>query len=267
MPVDASSASIFLPEDVCVTGEVQGKAKVRLPSVCETQATTQSEVLGATSGQAQAPVNTVCVDPGVRLRSRGKLTRELESVANEYFMIDEFCGGETSRNIVRKYFDVAFGAGAKLVGGERVVVRDADHPDGELADFYLTAKVGPKEHAVSLRLLNKLSLASMFKPRTQELLLALKAKGVQYAAELGMTLTYTRLTLPGSVSVAMATRLPEVATYQSLLVGKTAAVHTAWDTSMAKGKAPKPGLGSVWKDVKFGMFGSLPEVVLPRSRT
>jgi len=257
---DADSSIGNLPDVVQEeTGERQ------LP-VGETPTISQSvSVNGGTSGQAQAPRERVAFSPGFRLRPRGRATHFIESLADEFYLDRGNCGGKTSDSTVREYLDMILGQEVKVQGSHQVVVRHGDEKRAPVDDIYLLVIKADRHLSVSLRLLNKLLLASMFKPKTLELMASLKAKAVQYLGELEVGLTYQNLVIPGTVAVAMTANRTEVNSFLAL-GGVNGLARGKQGEQMSKGQMPTqyvPGFTGLFK---YFVLNKLPEeVVIPRS--
>jgi len=257
--VTSDSASIFLPEDVEITGEVKTRPTVRLPC------TTESPVVGATEGLAQAPVDTVRTDPGFRLRRRGRLTRLLESVALEDFYNPDSAGGKTSLNTVSIYLDGILRKGVKLNWLEQVTTTIPKEEEST-SDVVLNLSVEKYSSLVSLRLYNKLLSKAMFKKRTLELRASLTAKAVQFAAELGLSDSYLAMVLPGTVTHAMFVAMHE-ATAAAELGGWHGAISQEQSNAISQGKVPKGRTETFTESFRTFWSGKPVETVIPHART
>lgn len=253
---------------VLVADPVEERVVVRLPPAGATPATiTKSTPVGDGEGRAHAPGKGISFSPGLRLRKRGSVTHHIESLANEFFMDRDACGGKTSDSTVRLYFDQIFGREVKVHGTHRVVIKNGNKDDPEVVDVYLLVERSDRYLTVSLRLLNKLLLASLFKARTQELLLSLKAKAMQYASELELSLSYQNMVLSGTLCLVMVTTKNEVNSFLSL-GGVSGLARSEQGKQISKGQMPTVYIPGFKGLLRYYLFDKLPkEVVLPHAKT
>lgn len=202
----------------------------------------ESAVDGAISWLAQAPGKVIDLVSGFRLRRRGRLTRMLEGAAKG-FVGQEYAesGGKTSSDAVSTWLSVIAAEGVKLQAVQRVICREDVDAEGantrRVEDVTLAVQVRGESLLVSVGLLAKLSIAAVFRPRTTDVLLALKSKAVQEAASLGLPNTYTTTVLPGTVAVAMLVSKQEWSSFGAL--AGSAGQYSKWQsTHLRDGTVP-----------------------------
>lgn len=254
---------------VLVADPVEERIVVRLPPVGETPAVTpqaigESSPIGVGNGQEQAPRKGDSLSPGFRLRARGSATRFLESLASDY-IYDSGCGGKTSDSVVREWLGLIVGREAKVHGSHQVVVKNKVGDSEELRDIYLLVERSERYLTVSTRLLSKLLVAATLKPRTMELQLALKAKAVQHAGELGFGNAYLALVLSGTIALAMLPTRVELGARLSL-GGVDGLCRLEQDKEMAAGRMPTQYVPGFMGLARYFVQGKLPkEVIVPRA--
>ncbi|QJW39408.1 hypothetical protein [Botrytis cinerea umbra-like virus 1] len=220
---------------------VKGEEHVRVPGPLIGDRW-ESAVDGAISWLAQAPGKIIDLASGYRLRRRGRLTRMLEGAAKG-FVGKEYAesGGKTSSDAVSTWLSIIASEGVKLQAVQRVICQEGQGAAGvetrRVEDVALTVQVRGETLLVSVGLLSKLSIAALYRPRTTDVMLALKSKAVQEASSLGLTNTYTATVLPGTVAVAMLVSKQEWASYGAL--AGSAGQYSKWQsTHLRDGSIP-----------------------------
>nr|QXN75446.1 MAG: hypothetical protein [Grapevine-associated tombus-like virus 4] len=142
--------------------------------------------------------------PAYRLRRHGRLTNQMEKTATEALdLLLESGGLQTSSNVVGTWVRLIQEAkGVKLARGERVSwLQEEGKP--ELSDWMLEVVVDGRTQLMSLVTYTKLFNYACFRPRTAELVAALRTRAVQLHKELDYPENLGALVLPGTVAMAM----------------------------------------------------------------
>jgi hypothetical protein len=125
-------------------------------------------------------------------------------------------GSETSHRFARLWLETLNVSGVKVTGGHQVVLSEGSAAvlaeDGSVktpasqasVDWLLTVRIGGIESVVSLGMYAALAAYACFRPRTRELLVAMRSRGVQVGKELGLPMMHLSFCLPGSVALAMS---------------------------------------------------------------
>lgn len=150
--------------------------------------------------QGLAPGMPAWFTPGFRLRPRGRATRFVESCLGREDLAS-LVGGTSSPNYpVARWFELVRGRGGKVVG-HHLVMADGDDPKVIDVAVQIVNDSGNNE-ILSMGLLSRLAVYCAFRPRTPELLLALRARAAQYGKELGLEQHYLALVIPATVAQA-----------------------------------------------------------------
>jgi len=193
--------------------------------------------------QVTAPGWPDWLTPGFRLRPRGRLTRTLESIVKRQDW-SKLVGGQTSPDFsVSGWMAAVRGRGGKVVGYHRVMSEGTEESPPELLDNMVVLSDMGHETPISLALLAKLSVYVTYRERTQELILALRARASQYAKEIGLSSEYLAVVIAGTVALAHLVGQSETNGWR-MLGGHAGRVSEEWSDKFASGKVE--AVGVVW---------------------
>lgn len=134
---------------------------------------------------------------GVRLRCRGRYTREIERTVRGAMADAGKGGGKTSLNPARLWTEAIRNFGAKVTSVDRVELESGEF------DHFLTLEYGREGFFVSLRAYTRLFTYACFRPRTKDLLPALRTRCAQTLKDAGHSMEVTAALVPGTVALAM----------------------------------------------------------------
>jgi len=225
--------------------------RVNLPGTGGVIAATWSDVVknkfasvGAACRRAWAPVGGIPLARVFRFRPRGRVTRLIESRSRAE-MLRTMPGGKTSAEFnAADWFREVIGRGGKVVGNHQVWSEGTLDDPVKLLDVMLSIRLDTGDVVeVSVGMLSSLVSYVTFRPRTQELLMALRSRAVQVSKEMDVTSEYTTLVLAGTVAFAHLVTNTETKAW-SILGGvqgkRSAKMSTAFETGVV------PPIGVVW---------------------
>jgi hypothetical protein len=146
------------------------------------------------------------------------------------------------------------GRGGKVVGSHRVLGEKAEDGTYPEIDTMVVVRSEGGDVPVSLGLLARMSVYATFRQRSHELVLALRARGAQYAKEIGLAPEYTALVLPGSVTLAHLVGRNEQRAWD--LLGGVHGLESE-DASAGFASGVVPGVGVVWPAILLTFGGWL----------
>jgi hypothetical protein len=259
-PPSASPAPVTTPDDLGESTGGSGKGNLRSPEPSPGPGSTKT--------------------PGIRLRRRGKMTRAIESsVRKTMAEAGSVAGGQTSHWTARLWLEtLQSSAGVKVTAGHQVELTPPHDKEGVTTpgvyDWTLVVVVGGIELAVSLGMYVGLFAYACFRPRTAELVLSLRSRGMQLSRELGMSTAHGAFCLPGSVALAMVVTRHEARSWSSLggdVGDYTAKVASQFATGTVLPTSLTGTVVSTWADrfvARFtgGLCSGRGGRVLPRSK-
>jgi hypothetical protein len=157
-------------------------------------------------------------------------------------------GGKTSAEFnAADWFREVIGRGGKVVGNCQVWSEETLEDPVKLLDVMLSIRLDTGDVVeVSVGMLSSLVSYVTFRPRTQELLMALRSRAVQVSREMNVTSEYLTLVLSGTVAFAHLVTNAETKAW-SILGGvqgkRSAKMSTAFETGVV------PSVGVVWPAV------------------
>jgi hypothetical protein len=161
------------------------------------------------------------MSPGFRLRRHGRLTNQMEKAAAEALDPLFTSGGQTSSGIVGTWIRLIQEAkGVKLARGERVLWW-REEPEGEKPgkvgeDWMIELIADGRTLLVSLVAYTSLASYVCFRPRTAELVPALRTRAIQKLRDIDYPEHLSGLVVGGTVAFAMQVLPSEIRAWDSM---------------------------------------------------
>lgn len=159
--------------------------------------------------------NVACLEEQAkfRLRKRGKWTALLvEQLGLRRGLLGAVLGGRWRPDLtshhsseVASWLSAFLASGAKVVGGGLCRVEKPEF----VQQPFVTLQLGDTRVNVLPRLLARLSLYSVYRSRTPQLLAALRTRGVEWVKECGLATADAALCLPGTLVLSYLVSGPE----------------------------------------------------------